>query len=263
MFVDLQTEISMTAQYVDLENSSVLITGGASGIGADFVRAFAKQGAKVAFIDIETKAAEKLIEEISSLGLNAPVYRYCDLSNLEQIKSVVDQLVVESGSFKVLVNNAASDNRHRPEEVTPQYWKNSLDLNLGQQFFCAQAVYESMKLQGKGSIINLGSVCYHMKLPNLTAYATSKAAIVGLTRSLAREWGGENIRVNTLVPGCVMTPKQLEMWISPQDEVNIQEQQCLKRRVIGNDIANMALFLASDSSSACTAQEFVVDAGII
>jgi len=252
----------MTAQYVDLRNSSVLITGGASGIGADFVRAFARQGANVAFIDIETKAAEKLLEEVSSLGFKAPIYRYCDLSNLEEIKSVVDQLILESGPFRVLVNNAASDNRHSPEEITPKYWKNRLDLNLGQQFFCAQAVYESMKQQGKGSIINLGSVCYHMNIANLTAYATSKAAIVGLTRSLAREWGKENIRVNTLVPGCVMTPKQLEMWISPEDEAIIQEQQCLKRRVIGDDIANMALFLASDSSSACTAQEFVVDAGI-
>lgn len=253
----------MTAQYVDLKNSSVLITGGASGIGADFVRAFARQGAKVAFIDIETKAAELLVEEISSLGFNAPVYRHCDLSNLEQIKAVVDQLTIEAGHFTVLVNNAASDNRHSPKEITPQFWRNRLDLNLGQQFFCAQAVYKAMKAQGKGSIINLGSVCYHMNIPNLTAYATSKAAIVGLTRSLAREWGGENIRVNTLVPGCVMTPKQLQMWISPEDEAIIQEQQCLKRRVIGNDIANMALFLASDSSSACTAQEFVVDAGII
>ena len=253
----------MSAQYTDLNNKSVLITGGASGIGADMVRAFAKQGAKVAFVDIDAEAAQQLITEVSEQGMIPPVFSYCDLTNLEEIESVIDSLSDSCGAFTVLVNNAASDNRHTPAELTPQYWRNRLDINLGQQFFCAQACHKFMKSQGSGSIINLGSVCYHMKLENLTAYATSKAAIVGLTRSLAREWGGGNIRVNTLVPGCVMTPKQLEMWISPQDEAIIQEQQCLKRRVIGSDIANMALFLASDSSSACTAQEFVVDAGII
>ena len=253
----------MSAQYADLNNSSVLITGGASGIGADMVRAFAKQGAKVAFLDIDSTAAEQLIAEISEQGLTAPIFSYCDLANLEQIEAVINSLNERCGPFTILVNNAASDNRHTPAELTPQYWRNRLDINLGQQFFCAQAVYKFMKGQGHGSIINLGSVCYHMRIPNLTAYATSKAAIVGLTRSLARDWGGDNIRVNTLVPGCVMTQKQLDMWISAGDEALKQEQQCRKRRIIGDDIANMALFLASESSAACTAQEFVVDAGII
>lgn len=253
----------MAAQYTDLKNKSVLITGGASGIGADMVRAFSKQGAKVAFIDVDSEAAQKLVIEITEQGMTAPVYSFCDLVNLEQIEAVIDTLNESCGPFTILVNNAASDNRHTPQEITPQYWRNRLDINLGQQFFCAQAVYKFMKQQGLGSIINLGSVCYHMNIPNLTAYATSKAAIVGMTRSLARDWGADNIRVNTLVPGCVMTQKQLDMWISAGDEEKIQEQQCLKRRIIGDDIANMALFLASNSSAACTAQEFVVDAGII
>lgn len=252
----------MLARYEDLKNSSVLITGGASGIGADFVRAFVKQGAKVAFVDVDSQAAERLVAEISEQGMTPPVFSYCDLADLEKIEKVIDGLNTRCGPFTVLINNAASDNRHTPQEVTPQYWRNRLDVNLGQQFFCAQAVYKFMKQQGGGSIINLGSVSYKMALPNLTAYATSKAAIVGLTRSLARDWGEDNIRVNTLVPGCVMTKKQLEMWISPEDEVLIQQQQCLKRRVVGDDIANMALFLASQTSAACTAQEFVVDAGI-
>jgi len=253
----------MTAQYPDLKNSSVLITGGASGIGADIVRAFCQQGAKVAFIDIDTVAAQQLITELVEEGNSAPVFSYCDLAELDTIRAVIDKLSESCGAFTVLVNNAASDNRHSPQELTPDYWRNRLDVNVGQQFFCAQAVHQYMREQKRGSIINLGSVSYQMALPDLTAYATSKAAVVGLSRSLAREWGADNIRVNTLVPGCVMTEKQLKLWISAEDEAKIQQQQCLKKRIVGADIANMSLFLASQSSSACSAQEFIVDGGII
>ena len=253
----------MAAQYPDLKDSSVLITGGASGIGADIVRAFCQQRAKVAFIDIDTQAAQQLIAELIDAGGSVPVFSYCDLAELGAIRGVIDKLSESCGAFTVLVNNAASDNRHTPEDLTPEYWQNRLDVNLGQQFFCAQAVHQYMREKKSGSIINLGSVSYRMSLPDLTAYATCKAAVVGLTRSLAREWGADNIRVNTLVPGCVMTEKQLKLWISAEDEAQIQQQQCIKRRIVGADVANMALFLASESSSACTAQEFIVDGGII
>ena len=217
----------------------------------------------MAFIDIDAVAAAQLIAELVEEGSSVPVFKYCDLAELETIRAVVEKLSESCGAFTVLVNNAASDNRHSPQDLTPDYWRNRLDVNLGQQFFCAQAVHQYMREQKRGSIINLGSVSYQLALPNLIAYATSKAAVIGLSRSLAREWGVDNIRVNTLVPGCVMTEKQLKLWISDEDEAKIQQQQCLKKRIVGADIANMALFLASQSSAACTAQEFIVDGGII
>ncbi len=252
----------MRATYPDLSNSNVLVTGGASGIGASLVSAFCQQGAKVAFIDIDESSAHKLIQKTQDQGLVAPVFKYCNLADLSSIEPVINSLSQQIGDFDVLINNAADDTRHTPQQITPEYWKNRLDINLGQQFFCAQAVSSGMKKKAKGVIINFSSVSYQMALPELTAYATSKAAIVGLTRSLAREWGPDNIRVNTLVPGCVMTEKQLSQWISPEDEERIQQQQCLKMRILGEHVADMALFLASQSAAAITAQSFTVDAGI-
>lgn len=253
----------MMGSYGDLRGRGVLVTGGASGIGADIVRAFCLQGARVAFIDIDRSAAERLVGEIVEAGGERPLFRCFDLSDLAGIRSVVEALVVELGGISVLVNNAANDSRHTPEDLTAEYWQELLSVNLGQQFFCAQAVVESMRQQRGGTVINFGSVCYSMALPGLAAYSSAKAAVVGLTRSLAREWGGDNIRVNTVVPGCIMTEKQLTQWISPADEQVIQERQCIKRRLVGDDVAQMVMFLASDVSSACTAQTFTVDGGII
>ncbi len=253
----------MRATYPDLSNCNVLVTGGASGIGASIVSAFCQQGANVAFIDIDAASADKLIHEIVEQSFATPIFQYCNLAELESIAPVIESLRSQLGDFDVLVNNAADDTRHTPQQITPNFWKNRLDINLGQQFFCAQAVYSGMQARGKGSIINFSSVSFQMALPELTAYATSKAAVIGLTRSLAREWGEDNIRVNTLIPGCVMTQKQLEQWISPEDEQKIQQQQCLKMRILGEHIADMTLFLASQSAAACTAQSFTVDAGII
>jgi NAD(P)-dependent dehydrogenase (short-subunit alcohol dehydrogenase family) len=252
----------MRAIYPDLSNCNVLVTGGASGIGASIVSAFCQQGANVAFIDIDDKGADKLIKEIQAQGLTAPLFQFCNLAELNTIAPVINSLSKELGDFDVLVNNAADDTRHTPLQITPEYWQNRLDINLGQQFFCAQAVYPGMQAKSKGVILNFSSVSYQMALPELTAYATSKAAVVGLTRSLAREWGADNIRVNTVIPGCVMTEKQLKHWISPADEEKIQQQQCLKMRILAEHVADMTLFLASQNAAACTAQSFTIDAGI-
>jgi NAD(P)-dependent dehydrogenase (short-subunit alcohol dehydrogenase family) len=217
----------------------------------------------VAFIDIDAAAAERLIGELAGGGVEAPIFRSFDLSDLAGIKTVVNELGDAVGGISVLVNNAANDTRHAPEELTPQRWQELLSINIGQQFFCAQVAADQMKRQGAGSVINFGSVCYSMALPGLSAYSAAKAAVIGLTRSLAREWGGDNIRVNTLIPGCIMTEKQLNLWVTPEGERAIQERQCIKRRLLGDDVAQMAMFLASEVSSACTAQAFTVDGGIV
>lgn len=253
----------MSALYSDLKDASVFVTGGGSGIGAGIVEAFCRQGSTVAFVDIDAEASERLCQKLTDQGLKTPAFKTFDLTQLDHIESVIAELAETTGPFRVLVNNAASDNRHTPEEVTPEYWKNRIDVNLSQQFFCAKAAAPAMKAAGKGSIINFGSVSYSMALPDLVAYATCKAATTGLTRSLARDWGSDGIRVNTLTPGCIMTEKQLKMWITPEAEAAIQEKQCIKTRLLPEDVAQMVLFLASDASRTCTAQDFVVDGGII
>jgi len=163
----------------------------------------------------------------------------------------------------VLVNNAARDDRHSPEETGPDEWRDKLDVNLSHQFFCSRAVAKGMAEKGRGSIINFSSVSYLMGLPDLVGYETAKAGIVGMTRALARDWGADGIRVNTVIPGCIITQRQLDLWISPADEERIQEQQCVKRRLVGDDVAQMVLFLASDVSSACSSQSFIVDGGLV
>ncbi len=253
----------MIVRYQDIAKKKILITGGASGIGAALVDAFVAQGARVAFIDVDARAGEALCEDLMQKYQVKPIFCEFDLSQSAHIKGVIQDIVADLGSVDVLLNNAASDVRHAASDVTPESWQQCLDVNLSHQFFCAQAVYPGMVRQGGGAIINFGSVSYMMALENLPVYQTAKAGIVGLTRSLAREWGGDGIRVNTIVPGCIMTPKQLQLWISPEDEARIQERQCLKRRLVSEDVAQMALFLASDVSSACSAQSFVVDGGIV
>lgn len=249
------------ASYTDLRGRNILITGGASGIGAGLVRAFHQQGAHIGFIDIDDQRAETLMGDLTGDGRIC--YQSFDLTDLEGIAWAIDQLQEQIGPFEVLLNNAASDDRHSPADVTPDYWRNRIDVNLSHQFFCAKALHKGMQERGGGSIINFSSVSYMMQVPHLVAYETAKAAVTGLTRSLAREWGEDGIRVNSIVPGCVMTERQLEKWITPETEAEIQKGQCLKRRVLEEDIAHMALFLASDVSACCTAQEYLVDAGIV
>ncbi|WP_417846196.1 SDR family NAD(P)-dependent oxidoreductase [Thalassospira povalilytica] len=253
----------MTASYHDIDGKSVLVTGGASGIGASIVRAFCAQGAHVGFFDIDDGAAQKLIDEIRDETGRAPVYKSFDLRQQSLIAGAVREMSAAIGPMDVLVNNAARDDRHRPEEIGPEQWRDGLDVNLAHHFFCAQAVAPDMKKKGAGSIINFSSVSYMMGLPDLVAYETAKAGVIGLTRALARDWGHDGIRVNALTPGCIMTQRQLDLWISPADEERIQQQQCVKRRLVGDDVAQMVLFLASDVSSACSSQNFIVDGGIV
>ncbi|RCK20700.1 SDR family NAD(P)-dependent oxidoreductase [Thalassospira lucentensis] len=253
----------MTAKYHDIDGKSVLVTGGASGIGASIVRAFCAQGAHVGFIDIDDDAAQKLTDSIREDHGVAPVYKSLDLRDQAAIPGAVRELSAAIGPVDVLVNNAARDDRHRPEDIGPEQWRDGLDVNLNHQFFCARAVAQGMREKGGGSIINFSSVSYLMGLPDLVTYETAKAGIIGMTRALARDWGTEGIRVNTVIPGCIITQRQLDLWITPADEERIQEQQCVKRRLVGDDVAQMVLFLASDVSSACSSQSFIVDGGLV
>ncbi|MBR9904919.1 MAG: SDR family oxidoreductase [Gammaproteobacteria bacterium] len=250
-----------SARYVSLEQRVVFITGGGSGIGAALTRAFHHQGARVVFVDINDAASEALVDELRADTGEAPLYYHCDIRDVASLQRVIAETGQNVGPIHTLVNNAASDDRHDWREVDVAYWDERMSLNLRPMFFAAQAAAEQMIEAGGGSIINFGSVSVQMALGGLPAYVTAKAAAHGLTRSLARELGEYNIRVNTLVPGSVITERQLEKWISPEDEVAIQQRQCLKMRLEAEHIAPAVLFLASAESQAITGQELAVDAG--
>lgn len=241
------------ATYPSLRGRNVLITGGGSGIGAGIVEAFAGQGANTAFIDI-CEASKDVAARTGATFVNA------DLRDIDGVKAAIAALEQERGPTDILVNNAANDDRHQVEEVTPAYWDERMAVNLKHQFFAAKAVLPAMKAAGGGSIVNLGSISWHLGLPDLTLYQTAKAAIEGLTRSLAREWGRCNIRVNAVIPGNVQTPRQMQ-WYTPEGEAEIVAQQCLDGRIQPKDIAAMVLFLASDDARFCTAHNYWVDAG--
>ncbi|PKG52232.1 MULTISPECIES: SDR family NAD(P)-dependent oxidoreductase [Halomonadaceae] len=249
------------ARYRCLEQRVVFITGGGSGIGASLTRAFHHQGARVVFVDINDEASEALVAELSAAAGEPPLYHHCDIRDVESLQKVIADTGQNVGPIHTLVNNAASDDRHRWQDVDAAYWDERMSLNLRPMFFAAQAAAEQMMQTGGGSIINFGSVSVQMALGGLPAYVTAKAAVHGLTRSLARDLGEHNIRVNTLVPGAVMTERQIEKWISPEDEITIQERQCLKIRLEPQHIAPAVLFLASAESKAITGQELAVDAG--
>lgn len=249
------------ASYGSLKGKRVFVTGGGSGIGEGIVSAFAEQGAKVAFVDIDVDASLALCEKLAVEGHEKPVFRQCDIRDIPALQSVTQSLASELGDFDVLVNNAGNDQRHKPEEVTEDFWNDRMAINLRPMFFAAQAVIDGMRKRGGGSIINLGSISWHLGNGGYTVYTTSKAAVSGLTRGLARDLGPYNIRVNTVTPGWVMTERQLKLWVDADAEKEIDRSQCLKGRVMPWHIARMILFLASDDAAMCTAQEFIVDAG--
>lgn len=250
-----------SARYASLERRVVFITGGGSGIGASLTRAFHHQGARVVFVDINDEASQTLADELKTETGEAPHYHHCDIRNIASLQQLIADIGHTLGPIDILINNAASDDRHTWQEVDVAYWDERMSVNLRPMFFAAQAVAQQMMQAGGGSIINFGSVSVQMALGGLPAYVTAKAAVHGLTRSLARDLGEHNIRVNTLVPGSVMTPRQLEKWISPEDEAAIQARQCLKIRLEPQHIAPTALFLASDESQAITGQALSVDGG--
>ncbi|MCE9682778.1 SDR family NAD(P)-dependent oxidoreductase [Halomonas alkalisoli] len=249
------------ARYPSLEQRVVLITGGGSGIGAALTRAFHRQGARVAFVDIDEAASQALVEEMKAETGRVPHYRRCDIRDIEALQAVIAAVGHELGPIHTLVNNAANDDRHAWQEVDVAYWDERMSLNLRPMFFAAQAVAHQMIEAGGGTIINFGSISVQMAIPDLSAYVTAKAAVHGLTRSLARDLGRHNIRVNTLVPGSILTERQLQKWIGPEEEASIQAHQCLKLRLEPCHVAPAVLFLASADSLAITGQELAVDGG--
>lgn len=248
------------ATYPNLDDKRVVITGGGTGIGAAIVDAFVKQGSKVIFLDIADEASLALEKSLSG-AKHPPKYVHCDLTDLTAVGEVFAQIENDYGSAEILINNAANDNRHNVKDVTPQYWDDSLAVNLRHQFFCAQAVAPGMKANGGGVILNFGSISWHLALGNLSLYMTAKAAIEGLTRGLARDLGAEGIRVNCIIPGSVKTERQMKLWHSPEDEAAILAAQCLHERVEPEDVAALTLFLASDNAARCSGRDYFVDAG--
>ncbi|WP_200937976.1 SDR family NAD(P)-dependent oxidoreductase [Sphingopyxis sp. Root1497] len=248
------------AKYPSLAGKRVLVTGGATGIGEALVTGFAEQGAHVAFLDMQGDAGAALVERLSGAVAVAPRFALCDLTDLASLGRNIADLSAEMGDFDILLNNAASDDRHAIGDVTPAYWDERIAVNLRHLFFAAQAVIPGMKAARGGSIVNFGSISWHLALPDLVLYQTAKAAIEGMTRSMARELGADNIRVNTIIPGNVETPRQAQ-WYTPEGEAEIIAAQCLKARIQPADIAAMALFLASDDARMCTGHDYWVDAG--
>ena len=253
--------MSSWASYPSLNGRSVLVTGGGSGIGAQIVRRFCEQGSKVAFVDIDRQASGELVGALSEEGLAAPLFLPCDLRDIAALREAVRQAGEINGPITVLVNNAARDDRHPFDTVTPEYWDERFAANLRHQFFAAQAAYPMMKEAGGGSIINMGSTSWMVGQGGMPAYTAAKSGVLGLTRSLARDWGADNIRVNSLAPGWIMTERQKNLWLTPAGEQELMARQCLKRQLVPDDIARVVLFLASDDSGAMTNQSYIVDGG--
>ena len=251
--------MSEFAQYPCLKGKTVFVTGGASGIGAEIVKGFAAQGAKVGFVDFDRETSEALLASLE--GEHA--YAFCDLRDIDKLKTAFTELADKLGPAQVLANNAARDDRHDWREVTPDYWDERQNTNLRHMFFAIQAVAPGMIEAGGGSIINMGSNSWWEAGGGFPAYTTAKAAVHGLTRTMARDLGGHRIRVNTVVPGWIMTERQKELWVTPEALAKQVDRQCLPDAIDPVYVARMVLFLASDDSAACSAHNFMVEGGSI
>jgi NAD(P)-dependent dehydrogenase (short-subunit alcohol dehydrogenase family) len=249
-----------TAIYPSLADRVVLVTGGGSGIGAAIVESFARQNAKIGFLDVDEKASAEVLSAVSGIGAKGQFER-CDVRDTAALRRAINGVRKALGPITILVNNAARDDRHATEEVTPEYWDERMAVNLKHQFFAAQAVLPDMKAAGQGAIVNMGSVSWMAGQGGMVAYTAAKSAVLGLTRSLARDFGPFNIRVNAIAPGWVLTERQRKLWLTPESHARLMEAQCLKRDLVGDDIARVVLFLASDEASAITSQHYVVDGG--
>ncbi len=249
------------ATYPSLVDRVVLVTGGGSGIGAAIVEGFARNGAKVAFLDIDIAASQALVDRLSG-ARHRPRFERCDLTDNPALRSTIAAITASLGDIEVLVNNAANDKRHDIETITPEEWDASEAINIKQQFFAAQAVLPGMKAKGAGSIINLSSVAWMFGAADMIAYVTAKSAVIGLTRSLATELGKHGIRVNAIAPGAVMTEKQLRLWHTPESTARLMGMQAIKRSLGEEEIASAALFLAADDSRMITKQCLTVDGGL-
>ena len=249
------------ASYPSLQGKAVLITGGATGIGESMVTHFARQGSRVALLDIQDAAAARLVETLTAEGCAPPHYIHCDLTDLADLKRSVEEVIEAFGTVDVLVNNAANDQRHTIEEVTPEYWDKSMAVNLRPQFFTIRAVLPAMRKAGRGSIINMSSISWMIPSTGVPLYIAAKAAIVGLTRTLAHEVVKDGIRVNAVLPGAIATERQKQLWYTPEYKAEIMTSQALKREILPEDVARLVLFLAADDSSGITNQSYIVDGG--
>jgi NAD(P)-dependent dehydrogenase (short-subunit alcohol dehydrogenase family) len=245
--------------YPDLRDKVVLVTGGGSGIGEAIMRRFVGQGARTAFIDIQEAVSRALVAELAEAG--GVHFEHADLTDTAALRAAIGRIRDAIGPIDILVNNAAHDQRHATLEVTPAYWDDRIAVNLKHQFFAAQAVLPDMVAKKSGAIINFGSTSWMAGQGGMAAYTAAKSAVLGLTRSLARDFGVHNIRVNAIAPGWIMTQRQLDLWLTPEGEAELMRRQCLKRRLVPDDIARTVLFLASAESGACTSQHYVVDGG--
>jgi NAD(P)-dependent dehydrogenase (short-subunit alcohol dehydrogenase family) len=250
------------ATYPSLEGTSVIVTGGASGIGAEMVRAFADQGAKVGFVDIDREAGTALADELAD-SRGSAAFRPCDLRDIGELRDAFAALAERHGPARALVNNAARDDRHGWKDVTPDYYDERIATNLRHMFFAIQAVAPGMVDAGGGSIINMGSNSWWEAVGGMPAYTTAKAGVHGLTRSFARELGEHRIRVNTVVPGWIMTERQKQLWVTPESIEKHRQRQCLPDLIEPFHVVRMVLFLASDDALMCTANHYMVEAGSI
>lgn len=250
----------MAAVYSDLEGKVVLVTGGGSGIGEAIVRSFARQKCRVAFIDIAREASEALAAELRGEG-RAVHFEHADLRDIAALRGAIARIREAFGPVEILVNNAAHDERHATPDVTPEMWDERIAVNLRHQFFAAQAVLPDMQAAKAGVIINFGSISWMIGQGGMAAYTACKSAVLGLTRSLARDYGPDNIRVNAIAPGWIMTRRQLDKWLTPEGLEEINKRQCLKRQIMPDEVARFTVFLASEEASACTNQQYVVDGG--
>ena len=239
----------------------MFVSGGGSGIGAAIVERFCSQNSKVAFVDINPEAGNQVVSAMVAQGYKKPLFIQCDLKDIDALKAAIAQTKQTLGPIQVLVNNAANDERHSVDEVTPEYWDDRIAVNLKHQFFAAQAVYKDMAAAGGGSIINFGSVSWVIGQGGMPCYTTAKSAVMGLTRSLARDFGPLNIRVNSILPGWIMTERQVSKWLTAEGEEELMKRQCLKRKLYPDDMARIVLFFAADDSAACTNQNYIADGG--
>ena len=249
------------ATYPSLRGQVAFVSGGASGLGAEFVAQLAAQGVRVGFVDLQDDAGRALAEEISRRGHPEPLYQHCDVRDVEALQRAIAATGEQLGPVTVLVNNAANDVRHRFDALTVAEWDELTQVNVRHHFFATQAVAPMMRAAGRGSVINLGSIAVHIDLLDLHAYVTAKAGIEGLTRTLARELGPDGIRVNCVLPGWVMTERQLTQWVTPEAEESIARNQCVPHKLYPEDVARLVLWLAADDSRSCTAQRWIVDGG--
>lgn len=252
----------MKVQYFDLKNKRVLISGGASGIGSSIVEHFCEQGSEVYFVDINKKLAQKTISKIKKRKLKNPIFIECNIKNIKKYKSLIFNIIKTKGPIDILVNNASNDQRHTLEQITEKYWDDRIAINLKHYLFAIQAVKKGMIKNKGGSIINLGSVSWIRGAVMFPVYSSSKAAIYGLTRSLAKDLGKYNIRINSISPGSIVTERQSKLWLNSKFKEEILKKQSLKKQLLPDDISKMVLFLASEVSSGCTKQNFTVDGGL-